>query len=102
MLNWESFSEKLGTWAYKIKPFFDAGGFEPIYNFLKEESKAGKKITPDSKDTFRCFRETPLPPLKCVMMGLCPYHSEHHGKLVADGLLMGCSRTGRRSCMYDR
>lgn len=92
-LSWEKFAPKFGTWANKIKPFFDHGGFDPIYEFLKKESKRGKKIAPLSEHTFRCFTETPIDQVKVILVGMCPYHVFRKEGPVADGLLMGCSIT---------
>lgn len=91
MLNKENFKPKFGTWYNKIEPLFDNGVMDDIYKVIKEQSKKGIKITPDSDNVFRCFRETPIDKVKVVMMGFCPYHSVVQNKLVADGLLMGCS-----------
>lgn len=93
MLDWTKFEPLFGTWAYKLKPFFDSGGFDPIYKLLKKDIRRGKKIVPSSSDTFRCFLETSFDDLKVVMMGMCPYHTMKNGQPVADGLLMGCSNT---------
>lgn len=92
-LNWDKFAPKFGTWADKIKPFFDSGRMDPIYAFLKEKKLAGHKIAPDSDVTFRCFTATPLSELKAVIMGYCPYHTITNGEMVADGLCMGCENT---------
>ena len=89
-LSWEKFEPQFGTWARHIKPFFDKGGFEPIYAALKLRSQMGKTICPISVDTFRAFRATPYENLKCIIMGLCPYHSIVEGQMVADGLAMSC------------
>lgn len=94
-LSWEKFQPLFGTWDEIIKPFFLSGGFDPIYEFLKFESKRGKRLAPLSSDVYRCFRETPINELKVVLLGLCPYHTLMDGKPVADGLLMGCSVTGK-------
>jgi len=91
MLKKEKFVEKLGTWFPLVEQLFDNGIMDGIYDKLKEESLAGFTVTPHSDNTFRCFKETPVDTLKVVMMGFCPYHSIVHGKMVADGLLMGCS-----------
>ncbi len=92
-LRWENFEPKFGTWANKFKPFFDSGGFDPIYDFLKSESLRGKRISPLSPNTFRCFLETPYDDLKAIMVGMCPYHTFRNDQPVADGLLLGCSVT---------
>lgn len=101
-LNWEEFEPLFGTWSAKIKPFFDSGGFDPIYKRLKDLTKRGKKIAPLSTDTFRCFIETPYDDLKVIMMGLSPYHTFRGSKPVADGLLMSCSSTNRAQPSLDQ
>lgn len=92
-LNKDKFYFLFGDWWDKIEPFFDEGGFDPIYSHLKQESALGKKIAPLSGNVYKCFIETPLKDLKVVLMGMCPYHSTYEGSPVADGLLMGCSVT---------
>lgn len=94
-LSWEKFQPLFGTWDEKIKPFFDSGGFDPIYEHLKKESRRGKKIAPLSSNVYRCFIETPLDEMKMVLLGMCPYHTLINGVPVADGLLMGCSVTDK-------
>lgn len=95
-MNWESFKDQFHeSWHAKVKPFIESEECDKIYEFLKKESKRGKKIAPLSSNVFRAFRETPLDNLKVVVMGMCPYHTTYNGEYVADGLLMGCSVTGR-------
>lgn len=94
MLNKESFKPLLGDWYDKLVPLFDCGEMDKIYDFLKSEAKAGRKIAPDSSDTFKAFEKCQLANLKCVIVGLCPYHSLKDGIVVADGLAMSCSKTG--------
>lgn len=94
-LNWDIFKLKFGTWAPKIKPFFDSGGIEKIYEELKRQGEQGVRIVPDSPDTFRCFRETPINQLVAVICGLCPYHTVIDNVCVADGLMTSCSKTGK-------
>jgi len=93
---WEKFKEYFHeSWHIKIRPFIESEECDGIYEFLKKESRRGKKIAPISSNVYRCFKETSLDDLKVVMMGMCPYHSFYNGEPVADGLLMGCSVTGR-------
>jgi len=95
-MNWEKFKDLFHeSWHLKIRPFIESKECDDIYEFLKKESKRGKKIAPLSPNVFRCFRETSLDDLKVVMMGMCPYHTFLNGDPVADGLLMGCTVTGR-------
>ena len=93
-MNWEKFKDQFHeSWHIKMRPFIESEECDKIYEFLKKESKRGKKIAPLSSNVYRAFRETQLDELKVVMMGMCPYHTAKNGVFVADGLLMGCSVT---------
>lgn len=93
-MNWEKFKQRFHpSWHDKIKPFIESEECDAIYAFLKKESQRGKKIAPDSINTFRAFFETPLDEVKVIVIGMCPYHTFKFGNSVADGLLMGCSIT---------
>ena len=95
-LNKDAFVPLFGTWWTRIEPFWDKGGFEPIYEFLKYEGMRGKFIAPHPSNTFRCFQETSVENIKVVMIGLSPYHTFTYDNIpVADGLLMSCSVTGK-------
>jgi len=101
-LNKSKFAPLFGDWWDKIEPFFDEGGFDPIYRQLKLESSLGKKLAPLSGNVYKCFTSTPLKSLKVVLVGMCPYHSSFEGSPVADGLLMGCSVTNRLQPSLDQ
>lgn len=91
---WNNFKLQFDkSWWPKMRKFIESEECDRIYKFLKEESKRGISIAPLSSDTFRCFLETPLDELKCVLVGMCPYHTFRGGLPIADGLLMGCSIT---------
>ena len=93
-MQWEKFKDQFHeSWHAKIRPFIESEECDKIYEFLKKESKRGKKIAPLSPNVFRAFKETSLDNLKVVMIGMCPYHTFKNGSPVADGLLMGCSTT---------
>lgn len=96
-MNWEKFKEYFDeSWHAKMQPFIESEECDKIYEHLKKEAGRGKKIAPSSSNVFRCFKETPLTDLKVILMGMCPYHTAtRDGDCVADGLLMGCSVTGR-------
>lgn len=95
-MNWEKFKDQFHeSWHEKIKPFIESEECDKIYAHLKKEAGRGKKIAPLSANVFRAFKETPLTDLKVVMIGMCPYHTAINGNPVADGLLMGCSITGK-------
>lgn len=91
MLNKDKFVPLFGDWWEKIEPFFEKGGFDEIYTYLKMRGGKGYHIFPEVSKTYRAFRETPLASLNAVVMGMCPYHNRINGIPVADGLLMGCS-----------
>jgi uracil-DNA glycosylase len=93
---WDKFKDHFHeSWHDVIRPFIESKECDDIYAFLKSEGRRGKKIAPLSSNTFRCFKETPLDEMKVVLLGMCPYHTQFNGEPVADGLLMGCSITGK-------
>lgn len=95
-MNWEKFKHLFDeSWHYKMKPFIESEACDKIYAQLKADSKRGKQIAPLSHNVFRCFKETPYNELKVIFIGMCPYHTAYNGVAVADGLMMGCSTTGR-------
>ena len=96
-MNWTKFQDCFHeSWHSKMQPFIESEECDEIYAYLKKEAGRGKKIAPLSSNVYRCFLETPLTELKVVLMGMCPYHTAaRDGQPVADGLLMGCSTTGK-------
>ena len=95
-MNWTNFKSQFHpSWHAKMRPFIESEQCDKIYAFLKSESKRGKRVAPLSNAVWRCFFETPLDEVKVVMVGLCPYHTLKDDAPVADGLLMGCSITGK-------
>ncbi len=95
-LNWEKFKPLFGSYSNKIKPFFDRGGFEPIYEFLKKESARNKRIAPLSNLVYRCFQETNINETYAVLISMCPYHSfTREGIAIADGLAFSCGVTNK-------
>ena len=94
-LSWEKFSPLFGTWADRIKPFFDEGGFDPVYSFLRGQSQAGKQIAPASMNTYRAFTETQFDNLQCVIVCQDPYFKFVNGSPIASGVAMDCSITAR-------
>lgn len=94
-LFWEKFCPLFGTWAERIKPFFDEGGFDPIYEFLRGQSQAGRQLAPSSMNTYRAFTECDFRELKCVIVCQDPYFKFINGSPVASGVAMDCSITAR-------
>jgi len=97
----DHFAPLLGTWWSKFEKFFDNGGFEPIYDYLKKESLRGKKIAPNSNLVYRCFQETPINECYCVLISMCPYHSFVNNSPVADGLAFSCGITEKLQPSLD-
>ncbi len=101
-MNWDNFKDFFHpSYWKKMQPFIESEECNKIYRYLKETGKR-RKIAPLSSQVFRCFKETPLDEVKVVMMGLCPYHTTRDNKIVADGLLMGCSSTGHIQPSLDK
>ena len=102
-MNWEKFADKFHeSWHPMMQSFIEGKECDEIYAFLKKETARGKKIAPASSDTFKAFKLTPLSDLKVVMVGMCPYHTMKDGEPIADGLLMGCSNTGKLQPSLDQ
>lgn len=93
-LKWEKVEPSLGYWAAKLKPIFDDGTLGHIHQTLKDLSTEGRKIAPLSRDVYRVFRILPPEKVKCVILGLSPYHTivndKGVDKMVADGIPMSC------------
>lgn len=94
-LDSKKFAPLFGDWWPKIKPFFENGGLDPVYSFLRGQAQAGKQIAPASMHTYRAFLETPLEELKCVIVCQDPYFKFINGSPVASGVAMDCSITAR-------
>jgi uracil-DNA glycosylase len=102
-MQWSKFKDQFHeSWHTKMQPFIESEECDKIYEFLKKESKRGKKIAPLSSNVFRAFKETPFHNLKVVMLGMCPYHTMRNDVYVADGLLMGCSVTEKLQPSLDQ
>lgn len=93
-MDYVKFEPLLGSWAPKMKPFIESKECDAIYEFLKAESQRGRKICPQSQDTYRAFLETPYEKLNVVFMLQDPYPWIKFGKYVADGIAMSCKNTG--------
>jgi len=92
-MEYKKFSDALCRWGPKFKRFIESEDMDKIYHKLKSDSKVGKKLTPDSKDTFRVFCEVPPEKLRVVWFLQDPYPSIKNGELVATGVALDCSRT---------
>lgn len=93
-MEWKTLEPRLDSWADKIKPFFDRGGFIPIYEHLKQQTKNGAKIAPISQNVYRAFKETEFDNLKAVIVCQDPYFKfTSDGNPIASGIAMDCSIT---------
>jgi uracil DNA glycosylase len=73
-MDWNKFSPKFHKSYHEImQPFIESEECDAIYAFLKAESGRGAQVAPQSINTFRAFKETPLDELKCVLMFQDPY-----------------------------
>lgn len=93
-MKYNKFKDQLGSWGPELQEFIESKECDEIYEFLKNESKSGKVITPVSENTFRAFKECPFDKLKAVIVLMDPYPTVKNGVLVADGIPMSCSNTG--------
>lgn len=93
-LKWEVFEPKFGKWARYIKPFFEEGGFDPIYKELKKYSLDGRIITPRSENTFRFLQAVNPDFLKVIIIGMDSYPKRYrNGEFQATGIAFDCSNS---------
>lgn len=95
MLNIEKFKQLLGTWGDKFSPFLSTGEFENIYKVLKEKSRRGISIFPESSQTYKAFEYCDYNNLKAIIVGMCPYHTKKDNIIVADGIALSCGNTNK-------
>lgn len=99
---WDKFSSNFHpSWHDVIRPFIESEDCDKIYEFLKFESRRGKKLSPISSNAYRCFIETPLNDMKVVLLGISPYPTLYNNVPIADGLLLGCSITEKLQPSLD-
>jgi uracil-DNA glycosylase len=95
-MNKDLFKDKMTEqWWRKLSPFFVSEQCDEIYKQLKEFSKAGKKIAPNSDNTFRVFQECELSNVNVVMVFMDPYFKFVDGNPIADGVALSCKSTGK-------
>ena len=70
-LNLQTFRDKFTLdWWNKLEPFFKTQEAFNIYSYLKEKSKKGATILPESSKTYEAFRLCSLKDLKIVLVDL--------------------------------
>lgn len=69
------------SWFDVLKSEFESDYFNALKQFLLAEKDAGKTVYPPGADIFNAFNYTPLPQVKCVILGQDPYHgpNQAHG-----------------------
>lgn len=91
-MKFESFKEKLGSWADSLRLFIESEQCNKIYAQLKKDSQKDT-IFPTSEDTFRAFKLCDKSNLKLILYGMEPYSGVYHDnkKPQATGLCLDCS-----------
>ena len=64
-----------GSWDEALAPLFQDENYKKIREFLKREY-THHVVYPDMYDIYNCFKLTPLPQVKAVILGQDPYHNE--------------------------
>ena len=64
-----------GGWDEALAPLFQDEHYKKIREFLKREY-THHVVYPDMYDIYNCFKLTPLPQVKAVILGQDPYHNE--------------------------
>jgi uracil DNA glycosylase len=93
-MDYEKFKDKLGDWGDYLKPFIESEKMDDIYKKLKGDTKKGKKICPDSEDTFNVFKAVPPNKLTVIWVLADPYPWVKNNITVANGIAMDCAKTG--------
>lgn len=90
---YEKFKNALGSWAESLQPFIESKDCDEIYSTLKAQKDRGWISCPESINTYRAFKETPMDDVKVVFLLMDPYPWFKDGKFVADGIAMSCANT---------
>jgi uracil DNA glycosylase len=91
MIAYEKLEKAWDSYATRLKPLWKEGEIDKIYSVVKNERSKGLEVTPASDKLWRPLIETPLPILRCVIVGDYPYNNKVNNLLVSDGLLLGAS-----------
>lgn len=96
-INLQEIKEKLflklksAGWGPATVNFVMSSDFDKILQSLHNDSKDGRKWTPQIKNIFRAFEECPYDSLKVIILGQDPYPNVG----IADGIAFSCSITGK-------
>jgi len=101
-LNWENFKTHFHeSWHKEMKEIIESEEMYNLYQFLKEESKKRKKLTPLPEDVFKAF-QIDLNKMEVVVMGMDVYAQYNVGKPVANGIAMDCTNYGKLSPTLEK
>lgn len=92
--------KKFGKWLKYWKTFIESEEMDKLFRYIKQRVQSGAKILPPSDKVFRCFADTDPDKLKCIIVGIAPYHTtygkEKEKMSIADGLALSCSTTWKQ------
>lgn len=81
-------------WLKVLAPFIESKQFDDILEFLKIEKQNGKLVLPYDVDCFNAFKYCPYNELKCVIIGMDPYHNYIFNRPEAHGLAFSYKKLG--------
>lgn len=84
-----SLENAVGDWYPLLQPLLESKGFENIRTEIKTRKANGVKVMPDTRLTFRAFKECSYEKLQVVILGQDPYHDGRANGLAfanSDGL----------------
>lgn len=84
---------KLGSWSNAFSPFLNTDEFQGIYRQLKDRSRKGAKILPNSALTYKSFELCDYSKVKAVICMQDPFFTIKNGIEIADGIPMSCINT---------
>ena len=101
-LDWSKFAPMFHpSWHKGMQGIIESKEMWNIYQFLKDESRMGKRLCPRSGDVFAGF-QVDLDKLEVVVMGMDVYPQWRNGKPVANGIAMDCSIYGKLSPTLEK
>jgi len=101
-LDWETFKDLFHpSWHPKMQEIIESPEMWNTFQFIKNESRRGVKLTPLSKDLFRSF-QVDLSQLKLVLMLMDVYPQFKFNKPVANGIAMDCEYYGSISPSLEK
>lgn len=86
--------KQFNTWLEPLRRFIESEEMGKLYGFLKEQSKLGKTIIPDSTNVWKSFELCDYEKVRAVVVLMDPYPSmTKDNKKIANGVPLDCSST---------